>query len=338
MNESCRNIVLSRDNLCLMYFILQMIENVLFKTSPARLSVRSMTKISGEAQVVVTGLGVVCPLGVGANISWSKLRQGASSATSLSDERFSKVASRVACRVPRGEGEAEWDTAREFSRNDQQRMSLAMMFGLVAAKEAISDAKWKPETLRQKTRTGVSVGMGMVDLDYIGESYMAMVGGGRKVSPYFVPRILPNLVSGHISIAHGLMGPNHSCSTACATGAHSIGDGMRLIKAGVCDVILAGGVDACVNPLALTGFTRARALSTKYNDAPEEASRPFDKHRDGFVMGEGAGVLVLEREEHARARKARIYCRLTGFGSSGDADHITTARNVDSNNCRICFY
>ena len=316
--------------LCFMYLVLQMIKNVLprSKTSIIRLSVRSLTVAQHQdtANVVVTGVGVVCPLGVGAHLSWTRLRQGISSATTLSDERFSKVPSKVACLVPRGTSDGEWNTSRDFSKNDQQRMSLSMMFGLVAAREAMTDAKWKPETVRQKMRTGVSVGMGMVDLDYIGESYMAMVSGGRKVSPYFVPRILPNLAAGHISIDHGLMGPNHSCSTACATGAHSIGDGMRLIQSGACDVMLAGGVDACVNPLALTGFSRARALSTKYNENPEKASRPFDQHRDGFVMGEGAGILVLEREEHARARGANIYCRLTGFGSSGDADHITTAR------------
>ena len=293
-----------------------------------RLSVRSLTVAHNQetANVVVTGVGVVCPLGVGAHLSWTRLRQGMSSATTLSDEKFSKVPSKVACLVPRGTSDGEWNTNRDFSRNDQQRMSLSMMFGLVAAREAMQDANWKPETVRQKMRTGVSVGMGMVDLDYIGDSYMAMVTGGRKVSPYFVPWILPNLSAGHISIDHGLMGPNHSCSTACATGAHSIGDGMRLIQSGACDVMLAGGVDACVNPLALTGFSRARALSTKYNENPEKASRPFDQYRDWFVMGEGAGILVQEREEHARARGANIYCRLSGFGSSGDADHITTAR------------
>jgi len=166
----------------------------------------------------------------------------------------------------------------------------------------------------------------MVDLDYIGESYMSLVTGKRKISPYFVPRILPNLSPGHIAIAHGLMGPNHSCSTACATGGHSIGEAMRLLQHGVCDVMVAGGVDACISPLAMMGFSRARALSTKYNDKPASASRPFDANRDGFVMGEGAGILVLEREEHALSRGARIYCRIVGYGSSGDANHITTAR------------
>lgn len=166
----------------------------------------------------------------------------------------------------------------------------------------------------------------MVDLDYIGKSYMALETGKRKISPYFIPRILPNLCPGYISIAHGLMGPNHSCSTACATGGHSIGEAMRLLQHGVCDVMVAGGVDACINPLSMMGFSRARALSTKFNDNPAAASRPFDIDRDGFVMGEGAGILVLEREEHALARGARVYCRVTGYGSSGDADHITTAR------------
>jgi len=166
----------------------------------------------------------------------------------------------------------------------------------------------------------------MVDLDYIGQSFAALESGKRKISPYFIPRILPNLCPGHISITHGLMGPNHSCSTACATGGHSIGEAMRLIQYGVCDVMVAGGVDACINPLSMMGFSRARALSTKYNDYPASASRPFDVGRDGFVMGEGAGILVLEREDHAVARGAKIYCRVVGYGSSGDADHITTAR------------
>ena len=282
--------------------------------------------------VVVTGLGVVSPLGVGTQLSWSRLCDGVSTATALTSEKFDKMTSKVACLVPRGESEGEFNIDSDFSKNDQQRMSLSMMFGLLAAREAMNDSNWRPESQEQKLRTGVSVGMGMVDLEYIGESYMSLMTGGRKVSPYFVPRILPNLSAGHISIAHGLMGPNHSCSTACATGAHSIGDAMRMIQSGVCDVMLAGGVDACINPLAMTGFSRARALSTKYNSSPEKASRPFDKDRDGFVMGEGAGVLVLESEQHARDRGARIYCRLSGFGSSGDADHITTARD-DSIEC-----
>ena len=279
---------------------------------------------------MVTGLGAVTPLGVGAQLSWRRLVDGVSTAArTLDHDKYNKVPSKVACLVPRGSDVGEFDVDSLFSKNDQQRMSDSMMFGLLAAREALSDADWRPDTTEQRTRTGVSVGMGMVDLEYIGESYMSVkTGVGRKVSPYFVPRILPNLVAGHISIDHGLMGPNHSCSTACATGAHSIGDAMRLVEAGVCDVMLAGGVDACVGPLAMTGFSRARALSTKYNSRPQQASRPFDADRDGFVMGEGAGVLVLESEEHAVKRGARIYCKLSGFGSSGDADHITTARNV----------
>eukprot|EP00092_Neocalanus_flemingeri_P037415 GFUD01040741.1.p1 GENE.GFUD01040741.1~~GFUD01040741.1.p1 ORF type:complete len:440 (+),score=86.03 GFUD01040741.1:39-1358(+) len=279
-----------------------------------------------SSSIVVTGLGVVCPLGVGAKHAWSKLCDGETTGVLISDSRFEKVSSKVACYVPRGGEEGQFDMEKLFTKGDQQRMSLSMMFGLVAADEALKDAGWSPQTEKQKVRSGVSVGMGMVDLDYIGESYMNLVTGKRKISPYFVPRILPNLAPGHIAIAHGLMGPNHSCSTACATGGHSIGEAMRLLQHGVCDVMVAGGVDACINPLAMMGFSRARALSSKYNDNPAKASRPFDVNRDGFVMGEGAGILVLEREEHAVERGAKVYCKVVGYGSSGDADHITTAR------------
>lgn len=314
--------------------VLQMIKNVVSKGTVVRLSVRELSS-AVKNNVVVTGLGVVCPLGVGTQLAWDRLCEGRTSAVQLTEEKYDKVSSKVACLVPRGTNVGEFDLDGLFSKNDQQRMSLSMMFGVVAAKEALEDAQWRPESRHDRLRSGVSVGMGMVDLEYIGESYMSLMTGGRKVSPYFVPRILPNLSAGHISIAHGLMGPNHSCSTACATGAHSIGDAMSMIQSGVCDVMVAGGVDACVNPLALTGFSRARALSTKYNSRPEQASRPFDKDRDGFVMGEGAGILVLESEEHATRRGARIYCRLIGFGSSGDADHITTARIVFIEELRI---
>ena len=232
----------------------------------------------------------------------------------------------VACSVPRGSGPGQLDLSALFTAQQQQRLSLGMMFGLVAAREALEDAGWTAAGERERLRAGVSVGMGMVDLEYIGEAHQALAAGGRKLSPHFIPRILPNLAAGHISIEHGLMGPNHSCSTACATGLHSVGEAARLVAAGVCDLMVAGAVDACISPLGMAGFSRARALSTQFNDRPAAASRPFDTKRDGFVMGEGAGVLVLEREEHARARGARPYCRVSGYGSSGDASHVTTAR------------
>jgi len=278
-------------------------------------------------RVVVTGLGVVCPLGVGVSHSWSKLVNGVSGSTSITDQRFSNIPSKVAAYVPRGEGKGELNLSQHFKPGDSQRMGLSMQFGVIAAGEALEDAGWRPGTRQEKMRTGVAVGMGMVDLEYIGNCALDMAKGSvKKISPYFVPRILPNLSPGHISIKFGLEGPNHSCSTACATSSHAIGDAYRMIERGDADVMVAGGVDSCINPLAVAGFSRARALSTKYNDRPEVASRPFDKGRDGFVIGEGAGVVVLESLDHALARDARIYCEVLGYGLSGDASHITAAR------------
>jgi len=284
-----------------------------------------LTKTFEMNRVVVTGLGVVSPLGVGARKSWENLIEGNSGASRIEDPKFSSIPSKVACYVP--ETKDGFVVSEKFSKSEQERMSRSMLFGLVAAEEAFKDAKWSPKTESEKMITGVSVGMGMVDLEYIGGCHLELEAGkGRRISPYFVPRILPNLSAGHISIAHGLMGPNLSCSTACATGSHAIADAFRMIERGDCSVMLAGGVDACINPLAYMGFSRARALSTKYNDEPQTASRPFDKGRDGFVMGEGAGVMVLESLQHARERNASIYCELLGYGMSGDADHITAAR------------
>jgi len=284
--------------------------------------IRTFTKkASPMHRVVVTGLGIVCPLGVGVQTSWNNLLQGKSGASKITDPRFDKIGSKVACFVPQD------DKLDAMLKKEKTRMSVSMVHGLCAAEEALQDAGWQPCSENDKERTGVSVGMGMVDLDYIGGCHEEVVGGRhKKVSPYFVPRILPNLSAGYISIAHNLMGPNLSCSTACATASHAIADAFRLIERGDCDVMVAGGVDSCINPLAYTGFSRARALSTKFNETPEVASRPFDKDRDGFVMGEGAGILILESLEHARKRGSKIYCELFGYGMSGDADHITAAR------------
>jgi 3-oxoacyl-[acyl-carrier-protein] synthase II len=294
--------------------------------------------ISGR-RVVVTGMGMVTPLGVGVSSTWKAITEGRSGVGDIDRylerkdprrEVYAAMPSRVAAMVPRGKGSAELFDADWHKSSEFRVLSLAMKFGLMAAEEAVNDAKWSGEgmTEEQKKRTGVSVGMAMADLEYIAEcNELVMAGKSKKMGPYFVPRILPNLVPGHISIAHGFRGPNNSVSTACATGSHAIGDGYRFIQSDSADVMVCGGTDACISPLSVAGFVRARALSTKYNDRPEAASRPFDKKRDGFVIGEGAGILVLEELNHALDRGADIYAEIVGYGASGDASHITAGRD-----------
>ncbi len=301
-----------------------------------------MNALHAGRRVVVTGLGLVTPLGVGVKSTWRAALDGKAGAGSITQQldddvprkaAFEKLPSRVAALVPRGDGDPEkfdpgWESSAEC-----RMMSLAMKFGLLAAEEATRDAGWEGSRLtdEQRARTGVTVGMCMPDLDYIARCHeLVMSGSSKKMGPYFVPRVLPNLVAGHISIAQGFRGPNSSVSTACATGSHAIGDGYRFIQADSADVMLCGGADACVGPLTMAGFCRARALSTKYNDRPELASRPFDKDRDGFVIAEGAGVLVLEEMEHALKRGADIYAEVVGYGASGDASHITAGREDGS--------
>ena len=202
-------------------------------------------------------------------------------------------------------------------------MCPATAYALIATEEALNDANWKPEAETDKQDTGVAVGIGMIDLVDVCTTYEALKKGYNKVSPYFIPRILPNMAAGQISIKYGFRGPNHSVSTACATGAHAIGDASRFIRGGETSVMVCGGAEACISPLAIAAFCRLRALSTSKNDFPYEASRPFDKHRDGFVMGEGAAILVLEELNHALERKAKIYGEVLGYGLSGDAAHLT---------------
>ncbi len=212
-----------------------------------------------------------------------------------------------------------------MSPSESKTLSLAMKFGLIAASEALDDAKWRPRDVESKNATGVAIGMAMIDLDYVAASH----GLGRRTSPHFVPRILPNLAAGHVSIEHDLRGPNHAVSTACATGSHAIGDAFNVIRNGSADVMLCGGVDASIQPLVMTGFSRARALSTTFNEEPQSASRPFDSRRDGFVIGEGAGVLVLEELQHALKRgltSDEMYGEVLGYGLSGDAFHVTAGR------------
>ena len=287
-------------------------------------------------RVVVTGLGTVTPLGTNAHLSFEKLLKKQSCLKHVLEdmneedgkfkEIYSRLPSQVVARVP----SVEFNDKRKncIKNSDLRSMSRAMSMGIVASDDALQDAKWNPKDKEQLVRTGVVIGNAMVDLDYIAESHNLLTSStkGNKVSPYFVPKILPNLCAGHVSIKHGFNGPCHSVSTACATGSHAIGDAFNFIKTGAADVMVAGGCDACINPLAMAAFCRARALSTKYNKEPSRASRPFDIDRDGFVMGEGSGILILEELGHAIDREAKIYCEVLGYGLSGDAHHITSGR------------
>ncbi|XP_023946887.2 3-oxoacyl-[acyl-carrier-protein] synthase, mitochondrial [Bicyclus anynana] len=284
---------------------------------------RKFTKFPPRRRVVVTGLGVVSPLGTGTELAWQNLLKGHCGIITLKDEEYSKLPSRVAGVIPI---EADTEIAKALSKSNLKLMAPATCIALIATSEALKDANWLPKADVDREATGVTLGMGMIDLKDVCDTNSALKIGYNKVSPFFVPRILPNMAAGHISIKYGFRGPNHAVSTACATGAHSIGDAFRFIRNGDANVMVSGGAEACISPLAIAGFCRLRALSTSFNDEPTKASRPFDKHRDGFVMGEGAAVLVLEEYEHALRRDARIYAEILGYGLSGDASHITTPR------------
>ena len=274
---------------------------------------------------MVTGLGVCSPLGVGVRTVWKRLVDGRSGIVHLpQSSEYEDIPSKVAGLVPRGEGEGELNEEALVSRSERKKMSLGTIYALCAAREALEDAKWLPSADLDRARTGVAVGSCLPDLEEISSAGELLRNKQyRKLSPYFVPRILTNMAAGHISMAYGFQGPNHSVSTACTTGLHALGDAASFISRGTCDVMVAGGTDACIHPIALAGFCRAKALSTKFNACPESASRPFEKRRDGFVISEGAGVLVLEEMEHARRRGAEVYAEILGYGLSGDAHHIT---------------
>jgi len=276
-------------------------------------------------RVVVTGMGIACPLGVGVDHVWSRLTNGESGISAIQAFDTKDLPSKVAGQVPAGtKAEGGLDISEWIPIKDQKKMDRFIHLGVVAAAEAVADSGWEPQTEEDRCATGVMIGSGIGGLSTIYEaSVLVYQGKARRLSPFFIPSALINLVSGHVSIRFGFKGPNHSAVTACATGVHAIGDASRLIALGDADVMVAGGAEGAVNELGIAGFCASRALSTAFNDRPPEASRPWDRDRDGFVMGEGSGVLVLEELEHAKARGAKIYAEVGGYGMSGDAHHIT---------------
>jgi 3-oxoacyl-[acyl-carrier-protein] synthase II len=276
-------------------------------------------------RVVVTGLGLVTPLGCGVEASWSRLLAGQNGANRVENFDVSDIACQIACQIPRGDGsDGTFNPDQWMEPKEQRKVDDFIIFAVSAATQALRDAGWAPKSYEDQTSTGVLIGSGIGGLGGIYEASITLKEKGpRRISPFFIPGRLINLASGYVSIEHGLKGPNHAVVTACSTGAHAIGDAARLVAFGDADVMVAGGAESAVNRLSLAGFAACRALSTGFNDRPQMASRPYDRDRDGFVMGEGAGCVVLEEYEHAKARGARIYGELIGYGLSGDAYHIT---------------
>ena len=276
-------------------------------------------------RVVVTGLGLVTPLASGVEETWTRLLAGKSGARPITKFKTDDLSTKFACSVPLGDGtDGTFNADHWVDPKEQRRMDDFIIFGLAAAKQAVVDSGWVPKTEEDRYRSGVLIGSGIGGLPGIEEGALLIESKGpRRLSPFFIPGRLINLISGYASIEHGFKGPNHSVVTACATGAHAIGDAARLIAFDDADVMLAGGSEAAICRLGIAGFNACRALCTAFNDQPERASRPYDKDRDGFVMGEGAGAVILEEYEHAKARGAKIYGEVKGYGLSGDAYHIT---------------
>jgi 3-oxoacyl-[acyl-carrier-protein] synthase II len=276
-------------------------------------------------RVVVTGLGIVSPLASGIEETWSRLLAGESGAGTIQRFDASHLATNYACEVPLGDGsDGTFNPDDWMASKERRKVDDFILFGMAAAEQAVRDAGWMPEDEESRLRTGVLIGSGIGGLSSIADTAILLKEKGpRRVSPFFIPGSLINLISGQVSIRYGFKGPNHAVVTACSTGAHAIGDAARLIQWGDADVMVAGGAEAAICEIGIAGFNACKALSTKRADDPQRASRPYDADRDGFVMGEGAGVVVLEDYEHAKARGAKIYAEILGYGLSGDAYHIT---------------
>ena len=276
-------------------------------------------------RVVITGLGMVTPLACGVEVTWQGIVAGKSGIKHVETFDVSDLPCKIAGVIPRGDGSnGTYNPDLWMEPKEQRKVDHFIVYAMAAAKQAVEDSGWKPTEEEDQWRTGVMIGSGIGGVEGIAETSLILKEKGpRRVSPFFIPGRLINLASGYVSIEHGFKGPNHSVVTACSTGSHAIGDAGRLIALGDADVMLAGGSESPVNRISLAGFSAARALSTHFNDTPEKASRPYDRDRDGFVMGEGAGVVMLEELEHAKKRGAKIYAELIGYGMSGDAHHIT---------------
>jgi 3-oxoacyl-[acyl-carrier-protein] synthase II len=311
---------------------LPLTDNIITKMILNQLIIRNYSNYS-KRRVVVTGLGVFSALGSRVETAWQNVLAGKSVIRKLPEEQYSKIPCKIAAQID----EAEVARIRnEFPKSELKTMSPAIVYALYAVKEAIEQAQWQPKTNEEQERTGVAIGMGMVDLQDVCDTHEALKKSYNRISPFFVPRILPNMAAGQISIKYKLLGPNHSVSTACATGLHSIGDAFRFIQHGDADVMFCGGSEASISPLSIAGFSRLRALSTSFNDTPEIASLPFDTKREGFVMGEGASMFILEELGHALKRNARIIGEILGYGLSGDASHLT-APSEDGRGARLAM-
>jgi 3-oxoacyl-[acyl-carrier-protein] synthase II len=291
-------------------------------------------------RVVITGMGMVSPLACGLDLSWKRLINAESGIAAITSFDVSDIPAKIAGQIEEGEGEGQFNPDNFITPKERRRVDDFIVYGMAAAQEAVEDSGWMPEGEEDQFKTGVLIGSGIGGLPEISRGSLTVDcesgGGVRRLSPFFIPASLINLISGHVSIKYGFKGPNHAVVTACSTGAHAIGDAARLIMWEDADVMVAGGAEAACCRVGMAGFAQAKALSTSFNDTPEQGSRPWDKDRDGFVMGEGAGVVVLEELEHAKARGARIYAEVVGYGLTGDAYHIT-APTPDGNGALRCM-